>query len=376
VQQNELLIKNGTMITSHGYMEADLWIRNGKIHRVAKDTLEKFALHSFGNNGLEVIDASDMYLLPGFVTMTPVPLMRLRSAQEYINHVQGLVRDGYTFLLDTLHVEGWMEPAQVLYQKAIHFNNLIDYSVRIGMDAAHFHVDKIRPLCQQGFRLFQLILNTCEDLQLLRWDELSSLQHQYRFSVHLHIPRDARMGAQERDVALQRWMEMCRHAKIRTCIPYGDPLERTEREPFYHVTQVDGERAGRVLEYLADHRYRSLSVVAALTDISVDLRRKSWKAEDLLSYLVRIASTNIAKAIGLYPQKGSFTPGADADILFVKKTDLLTKIDLSTILNLSECHLPTSVMSNGRWIFHEEHFAQTVGMGRCLLDTKPYNYVI
>ncbi len=376
MQQEELWIRNGTIITAHGSMDADLWIAGGKIRRVARDTLDKFSLNRSYENRLTVIDASGMYLLPGFIALTQMPLTRIRGVQEYVNEVHRLIRHGFTCMLDTLHVEEWMGDSQVEYQKALHFNSLIDYSIRIALDAAHLRPEKIRALCQQDYRLFQVVASSCQDLYKLPWDDLISLHDTYKFSVHLYIPPNAHLSEGEREEAIQYWIEKCRYAKIRTSMSGQDPYALTEREPFYHVTQVEGEKAGRVLEYLSRYRHQSLAAAASLNDIVVDLRRKKWEAEELFSLLVRLSSTNIAKLLGLYPTKGSLTPGADADILFLKKEELLTKIDLSTILNLSEFHLPASVMANGRWIYHEKQYAPTIGMGRCLVDAKPYNYVI
>lgn len=374
--QHVLWIRNGTIITAHGSVEADVWVCGGKIRRVARDTLFKWPLESSAADRVTVIDATDMYLLPGFIVLTELPLGTIRAVRDYVALIRQLVRYGYTFMHDTLHVEGWMIESQVQYLKAPHYNNLIDYSIGISLEAIHLQADKVRSLCQQNFRLFTILVRRPEDLRLIPWDELTSLHSQYRFSLHLQLPEDARISKDERVELLKAWMRMCRKAKVRSCIPAVDPYELTEQEPFYLVTRLKGEKAGRVMEHIARYPHRTLAAFAGLTDIIVDVRRRKWSLDELLSMVVRLASTNIAKAIGVYPRKGCLAPGADADILFLKKEDLLTKLDLSTILKLSEHHLPASVMSNGRWIYREDSFAPTIGMGRCLQDAKPYNYVI
>jgi cytosine/adenosine deaminase-related metal-dependent hydrolase len=122
--------------------------------------------------------------------------------------------------------------------------------------------------------------------------------------------------------------------------------------------------------------YDPCPVAARIQDVRVEYRRKWCKQEELLCLLVRLAAKNAAKVVGLYPQKGILAPGADADIVFLKKENWLTKIDLSTILNFSEWLLPTSVMSNGKWIYRDLRFTPKIGTGRYLRDTKPYSFVI
>jgi dihydroorotase-like cyclic amidohydrolase len=375
LQRDEVWIRGGTVVTAYGMKEADIWIQNGIIRRVAKDTLQKRRAED-AERHVEVIDAKGMYLLPGFLALPDIPLVRLHEVREYLHAVRKLVRYGYTFVLDTLYLEDWMDDAQVLYQQAPHFNSPVDYSVQIAMEPDSFCANRVRSLIQQGFRLFQVVLWKAGLLEQVNWEELESLVTRYRLSAHLDIPANARLSAEERQDALQLWLQSCRRNKVRTCVSWMDPIEQAQVDSFYHLVRVAGEKSGRTLEYLAKQWYGSLPVLATLTDVAVNTDKKRWDPEELLCLLVRVASTNIAKAIGLYPRKGGLSPGADADIVFLKKDDWLTKFSLSTILKFSEIFLPTSVMSNGRWIYHEGSFTSTIGMGRCLLDAKPYNYVI
>ena len=55
-----------------------------------------------------------------------------------------------------------------------------------------------------------------------------------------------------------------------------------------------------------------------------------------LNQLVRISSVNPAKAFGLYPQKGSLHPGADADITIVSTTGVSSfGSDLSNLFDVN-----------------------------------------
>lgn len=76
-----------------------------------------------------------------------------------------------------------------------------------------------------------------------------------------------------------------------------------------------------------------------------------------LSLLARITSQNSAKIFGLFPQKGSFKPGSDADLIIVDPTvpangwekELLSKSDWCAFSNLPAI-FPQDVMRRGEWM--------------------------
>ncbi|UYZ11750.1 amidohydrolase family protein [Brevibacillus sp. WF146] len=373
MRQEEVVIRGGSVVTSYGVVEADVWISGGTIRRIAKDSLPREAKGTARPNE---IDASGMYLLPGFVAMPERPHGRIRRLPEYLDAIRLLIRQGYTCLVDTLQPEAWMDHPQVRYQTAMHFNNLIDYTWQVELPASRLNGETVRRWCSEGYRLLRVVVRRPEELFRMDWETISPLLTSYKVMLQLRVPKEAGLNGEERLRLHRQWLSLCRCWQIRTWVDGEALLTFEEVDPYYHVFRLRGEHCERALRHLAGHWFRSLPVIAALDEVQVNLRRREWDPESLLCLLVRVASTNAAKAAGLYPRKGCIIPGADADILFLKKEHWLTKFVLSTILNLSDFLLPTSVMSKGKWLYRNQCFASTIGMGRCLLDIKPYNYVI
>lgn len=104
---NELVIRNGTVVTASGIVEADIWIEDGKIKRVAKELLR---VYRDTDQPLEEWDASGMYILPGFLALPDKSYAKIRSLEEYLHAVRSLAANGYTCMTDVLHVDPWKNP--------------------------------------------------------------------------------------------------------------------------------------------------------------------------------------------------------------------------------------------------------------------------
>lgn len=372
MSHQELVIRGGTVVTSYGVKEADIWIADGKITRIAKDTLPKSSM----GVPLVEIDAEGMYLLPGFVALPDTPLYKVRERDSYLDRFRHLIKLGCTSLVDTFYPEPWMNHTQVKYQQAAHYNSLVDYVWHIGLDVSQLSEAQVHAWKRRGFSALHVTVRTPEEISSVNWETISSLHPSNKTILHLHMPSSG-LGKEQKDRLRRSWMETTQYWKLRTVIPDSTTeLESIEADPYYHIFRLKKEWTDRALRQMKRHWFRTWQVAAPLHDVQVDVRRKWCEPDELLCLLVRLASTNVAKAVGLYPRKGTLLPGSDADIVFLKKEFWLTKYDLSTILNFSETQLPASVMSNGKWIYRDMQFSASIGMGRCLFDTKPYTYVI
>ncbi|MEJ8544850.1 amidohydrolase family protein [Brevibacillus borstelensis] len=369
----EMVIRNGTVVTASGIVEADIWIEGGKIKRVAKDRLS-----SYRKNGQppQEWDAAGMYILPGFLSLPDKAFTKIRSPQDYLSAVRSLVAFGYTSMADLLQIDSWKKPDQWCYQAAVHYNNVIDYTIVVEIPARQMTHGLIRQLCAEGYRSIRMTVHKPEEIFRLEWETFSPLLASYKVLLTLHIPDDTGITREEKRNILRHWLRHCRVWHIRTWVKADWTLAVEAPHSFYHLYQIKGMAVDHALRLLHEQPFRPLAVMASLEAVQVDLKRKRWQEAELLRLLVKLCSTNTAKALGLYPRKGCIVPGADADLLFLKKEQLLTKFDLYTILNFSELRLPTSVMSNGKWIFAQQEYAATIGMGRCHRDIKPYNFVM
>ncbi|GED23958.1 hypothetical protein BAG01nite_00600 [Brevibacillus agri] len=368
-----MVIRGGAVVTAHRVKEADIWIAGGKIVRIAKDTLPK----TTATTVFEEVDASGMYLLPGFVALPTQSLYKIKDGKTYIEVMRELVRSGCTSFVDVLRPEPWMSRPQVEYQQTRHFNSPLDYAWHVAIEPAQLQPRTVAQYSELGFSSFHVTVRSPEEISTINWETLLPLHTSKQTILHLHIQNDASVKKEQRDLIRQLWLDATRYWKVRTVI--ADPsaaFEPKQSDPFLHIFRLNAETTDRAVRYIYQRFYDSCQVASPLQEVRIDYRRRWCSPEILLCLLVRLASTNVAKAIGLYPQKGSLTPGADADIVFLKKENWLTKYDLSTILNFSEMHLPASVMSNGKWMYRNAQFSSSIGMGRRIFDTKPNAYVI
>ncbi|WP_103105233.1 amidohydrolase family protein [Brevibacillus reuszeri] len=375
MSQQGMVIRGGSIATSQGIRQADIWISQGKIIRIAKDTLYK--TWESQTASFSEVDATGMYLLPGLITLSDQSLYKIREMQPYIEAIRSLIRMGCTSLVDVFYPDRWMSTSQMNYQQTQHYNSLIDYSWHVGIKASELRDTEACKWSRRGYSGIHITIRSPEEISSLNWETISSLHTSYKTIFHLHIPQEASVKKDRRDQILQQWISMTRYWKIRTVLPEPTLLFDTKQyDPFYHVFWLNKDWTDQALRHMYRHWYEMWPVAAPLHDVRFDYRRRWCTPEELLCLFIRLTSTNVAKVLGLYPRKGCLTLGADADIVFLKKENWLTKQDLSTILNFSEIFFPTSVMSNGKWIYRNGEFFSTIGMGRCIRDVKPYTYVI
>ncbi|UFJ42765.1 amidohydrolase family protein [Brevibacillus humidisoli] len=371
-----IIIRGGTLVTAYRMVQADLWIEDGVIRRIGKETLQ---IRRTGNGRqLKIFDATGYYVLPGLILLSRLSPSELQRSVWYKEQIRHLIRRGVTAVLHTQRLDSWMERGQIRYHLTPHYNSSIDYGIRMGLDASMLTRPHLRMLKDLGFRLFEVTIHRYEDLMRIDWLPLYQLAAQERLSIHLHIPVTAPLTSAERSDAIELWTADCLHGQIRTWVAdKGLHLQpRHEGEMFYRVVQVHGSQLSAALGFLSKNWYTYFPAFCPIDHWTPHLSVREYGSEQLLQLLVRLASTNIAKAIGWYPRKGSLLSGADADLWLLKKAEWLTNFDLSTMLNLSEVCLPAFVMSKGRWIYRHDTYSDVVGAGRYLQEMRPYHYAI
>ncbi|MFD2371753.1 dihydroorotate dehydrogenase [Brevibacillus sp. GCM10020057] len=369
--REEIVIRGGKIVTPFYVKEADIWIANGKITRVAKDTMPKISL----TKPPVELDATGMYLLPGFIAIPDSPIYRVKERNQYMSCIQNFIKRGCTSLVDTFDPEAWMNDSQIRYQQTAHFNSMIDYVWHVGIDARQLGGGEAARWFHSGYPSLLIRMRDEEDFSSINWETISRLHTSNKTILHLHVPPGS-MAKEQRERLLQLWLTATRYWKLRTVLTDSTARYDLDTDSYYHIFRLSREWTERAMRQMHRHWFRNLPYIAPLHDIQFDVRRSWCSDEELLCLIVRLASANVAKAVGLYPAKGALLPGSDADIVFLKTENWLTKFDVSTILNFSETHLPTSVMSNGRWIYRDMRFCSSIGMGRRLFDTRPYSYVI
>ncbi|MBO8162987.1 MAG: amidohydrolase family protein [Brevibacillus sp.] len=369
-----VVIRGGTLVTGYRTMQADLWIEDGIIRRIGKDTL---AVRRAGSGQrLKVFDASEYYVLPGLIKFARTTSSGQLHHEQYKRYIRSLIASGVTTILHTLKAEPWMTEEEIGYLLTPHFNSSLDYGIRIGVDVNQFTSAYLRLLRDSGFRLIEVTIYRHADIRQIDWTPLYQLAYGAQLAFHLRISPEAVISRAERSDIIELWTADCQYGQIRTCIDGAEPRTLYQPDLFYRVALISTARLPSVLRRLQRDWYGYLPAFCPYDRWNAPLDTRGSDPERLLSLYIRLASTNAAKAIGWYPQKGSLTPGADADLWLLKKAEWLTNFDVSTMLNLSEVCQPAYVMSKGRWIYRQGTYMDAVGSGRCLRDVRCYNYVM
>lgn len=373
--QDILLVRGGKLVSAYGIREADMWIENGKVIRISCDTPETvFPRYAYE---VQTIDASEYYVLPGFVLFSRLQALHMRDVTHQIETISSFVRKGVTMLIDTIACEPWMDQKQAAYQLAAHFNNPLDYACRFSLDATQFTPKRIRTLAGiDCARLLQINVREAVDLDRLEWDKLTPILHFYKLSLELHLDGQEAQTPEKRRAIISRWMSYTAKGRIHSLIGNVNPFDLSLHAPFYANSHMDSHHCHAVFAYLISHWHHYLPVLCGPEQITLKPERRAWNPEDVLSLITRLASANPAKAAGCYPQKGALLPGSDADLYFLHKDEWLTNFDLSTNLNFSKNCLPTRVMSRGRWIYQDGSHYATPGSGKQLHGLKPFSYVL
>ncbi|PLT35432.1 dihydropyrimidinase [Bacillus sp. V5-8f] len=97
-----------------------------------------------------------------------------------------------------------------------------------------------------------------------------------------------------------------------------------------------------------------------------------------LNQFVEITSTRAAKLFGLYPQKGTITVGADADIIIFDPVSERTisasthhmAVDYNAFEGMKVTGEPVSVLSRGQFVIRDKSFVGTPGKGLYLKRDK------
>lgn len=373
--QDILQLRGGKLVSAYGVRAADLWIQDGKVKRISCETPEavtpRYAAH------VETIDASEFYILPGFVSFTRLQAHQLRDSNHYIETISSFIKKGVTMLIDTIALEPWMDQKQAAYQLATHFNNPLDYAGQFSLGAAQCTPKRVRELAGiGGVRLLQLVVRDAAELDMLEWDKLARILQFYRLAFELHVEHPEERTLEQRREIVGRWISYTQQFRIHSLIRSANPFELSLRAPYYANCQLDAKQCQAVFAYLIAHWHHYLPVMCGAEQIVLSPKRRSWNPDDALSLIARLASANAAKAAGCYPQKGAILPGSDADLFFLHKDEWLTNFDLSTNLNFSENCLPSRVMSRGRWIYQDGVHLATPGSGKLLRGLKPFSYVL
>ncbi|MGD8189221.1 hypothetical protein ACQCN2_04385 [Brevibacillus ginsengisoli] len=370
-----LILKGGTILNGYQSIQADIWIKQGQIQGIIPDwkLLSKKAVSQ--PKPEQIIDVSGFYILPGFISMRQEANRLLQGTTPIEQQLRPLIEQGITSFMDVLPVDSWLGLERILYLLSGYQESQLDYAIRIGLPAELFTYDHVRELGKASFQWLQVNLHSIKELDRIDWDRLYPYLSFHHVALALSLSKEQGLTPSIRENIVNEWTNTCRYGNIRTLVQDQSKAKVKEND-YYQLHQLNSKAIVDHLNVYKQNWYAQYPVLASLEDWREPISTKDWTAEQLLHLLVRLGSANVAKTIGIYPRKGSITPGADADLLLVEKSEWLTKFERYTMLEISEICLPTYVMSNGRWEYLFGKHVHNQRLGQHLQVLKPYNYAI
>jgi len=182
----DLIVKNGTVVTSTDVFKADVGIAGGKIVDVKKEITD---------HAETVIDAKGKYVLPGVIdphTHMELPFMAATSADDFEAGTIAAAFGGVTTILDfAIQPKGktFLETVE-LWRKKADPKVVIDYSLHVAVtDLTEERLAEIPKVLDQGVTSFKLFMTyrkeglISEDWQLL---EMLKASKNRKFLVQVH----------------------------------------------------------------------------------------------------------------------------------------------------------------------------------------------
>jgi dihydropyrimidinase len=162
----DLVVKNGTVVSAFGTVNADIAIRNGKIASLGDNF-----------NAKEVIDAKNLLVFPGGVdvhTHLDMPFMGTFSSDDFESGSIAALYGGTTAIVDFAMQEknSSLENTLLKWMNKADGKSLIDYGLHMSVtDVNTSTLSEIKSLVKRGittFKLFMAYNFACNDLEILR----------------------------------------------------------------------------------------------------------------------------------------------------------------------------------------------------------------
>lgn len=152
----DLIIKNGTLVTATRTWKADIQVTNGKITAIKKNIKEQ--------NGIQVIDASSLYVFPGAVDAHvhfDLPTPAGNSADDFESGSKAAIAGGTTTILDFVTpAKGESFIHALNERKKVAVKSHIDYGFHMGITWWGKDSQKEVELCvkKEGITSFKVYL--------------------------------------------------------------------------------------------------------------------------------------------------------------------------------------------------------------------------
>lgn len=147
----DLVIKNGTIVTASDIYQADVGVRDGKIALIGPEL-----------KGEEVIDASGMYVFPGFIDVhvhLSLPVGGMVSTDDFATGTVAAACGGTTTIIDFITPQPGQSLREATQARRAEADGkvAIDYGLHLtGISAEPHHLAEIEELAAQGYTSLKL----------------------------------------------------------------------------------------------------------------------------------------------------------------------------------------------------------------------------
>ncbi|CCQ93628.1 hypothetical protein CULT_1430019 [[Clostridium] ultunense Esp] len=254
---------------------AEFWVEEGRIQRIYRhdgvgDGRGKSTrlMREAGGRGEEK-DGFEELILPGRIYERPLQRFRYHP-RRYRSFMRKLLENGYTSFIDTIFYEGRGDLFQeILFSEALHRDSPLDFALRLQLPARFLTPRILTEAAKEGIKEIMLVVFEGDRFLHLPWKSLQ--EHQQHYDLHFYL------------------------------------LQKSESSPFFVRKKI--EEALNYWYYLSDRVKLTFELREFPTDNFPDMA-PFFPSEKEVGM-----SRRLAKKAGLFPKKGSFYIGADADLI-------------------------------------------------------------
>lgn len=366
---SDWIIKGALCCNAYTFQQADLWIRDGKIFKIAHRIRPKKDIPYF--------NARNLVVLPGWVYDVGLVRKKDMPLSDFTRHIRNWVKHGVTSYVVTIPLETSEGISQRLAgETARYFNSPIDYVCKVRMPYYLCQTSILKRLKKSGIRHVELQFDRWRDIMTVKWSEIALYLEYNRMIVGLIPPQE------ENEDEWEKGMEdMMGHPSvfgIRMVFPLLSKRhvqrfrKRRRFSPPLYETGLHARLDPSLIDFWLAEQKKDQQHRCGIWVPEKGMLHPVTQ-ERMMAH-IKWNSTNAARMYGIYPQKGGLTIGGDADLVFYEQNSILTDGANGVNLSYREEVYPVRTMIRGKWVHPESQVSSESGRGSCLHGTNVLQY--
>src|SRR5438067_4021132 len=258
-----MLIRGGTVVTAHSERKADVLVRAGKIAEVGEGIAERE----------DVIDATDMLILPGVVdphTHLLLDTGTARTADDFESGSASAAAGGVTTYLDFApQLPGQTFPQALQARRAlVDGRSHVDYSIHLNIthlpDGWEDDLDELVDAGVSSAKIYTTYRNTIFYADDWTWYQLMQRSGRAGLLVQVHAENDAIVEGRARQLLAAGSRSLAFHAQSRPAVAEAEAVSRgllfsrATGSPIYFV-HLPTPLAVDLIAEAGDHRIPALA---------------------------------------------------------------------------------------------------------------------